>query len=475
MAETTDDTGPKGERIAKRIARAGLCSRREAERWIVAGRVAVDGRVLDSPAFAVLPHHRVVVDGNPLPEREPAALWRYHKPAGLMTTNRDPQGRETIFDRLPPGLPRVMTVGRLDLTTEGLLLLTNDGDLARYLELPSTGWTRRYRVRVNGRPDEAALARLAGGVTVDGVRYGPVQARLDRQQGANAWLTMSIREGRNREIRKLCEHLGLTANRLIRTAYGPFQLGKLEAGAVEKVPPRVLRAQLAHWPDLADIGNAAGPARKAPPTSPESVSGRRRISLPGPLPNRTHVTTIAAGSVKTEHRQKQRRRRQRRCQRRNAADPPVCCASNRAGNRAHLPVPAAGKTADRQRMRIVGGSLRGRRLAAPPGDAVRPTSDRAREALFNRLVHGAFSGDGASSVADACVLDAFLRRRPSPSRPCPAARGRPIPRQRQRIGACVRRNIAAFGNGAAAIVGRADATRPRKPPPACTLAFFDRA
>lgn len=278
MAETNDDCGPKGERIAKRMARAGLCSRREAERWIAAGRVAVDGKVLDSPAFAVLPHHRIVVDGKPLPEREPPALWRYHKPAGLMTTNRDPQGRATVFDRLPPELPRVVTVGRLDLTTEGLLLLTNDGDLARFLELPSTGWTRRYRVRVNGRPDAAALARLAGGVTVEGIRYGPVQARLDRQQGANAWLTMSIREGRNREIRKLCAHLGLTANRLIRTAYGPFQLGKLESGAVDRVPERVLREQLAHWPGFAAAG-APEPPRRSPPAQKRKTGGhahRRR-------------------------------------------------------------------------------------------------------------------------------------------------------------------------------------------------------
>ncbi len=271
-----DDGGPKGERIAKRIARAGLCSRREAERWIAAGRVAVDGRVLDTPAFAVLPHQRIVVDGRPLKAEEPPALWRYHKPAGLVTTNRDPQGRDTIFDRLPAGLPRVITVGRLDLTTEGLLLLTNDGDLARFLELPSTGWTRRYRVRVKGKPDEAALARLADGVTVDGIRYGPVQARLDRRPerqperqpersgGANAWLTMSIREGKNREIRKLCAHLGLTANRLIRTAYGPFQLGKLEAGAVERVPERVLRQQLPHWSGLSGEPERPHPAHRPP-------------------------------------------------------------------------------------------------------------------------------------------------------------------------------------------------------------------
>ncbi len=258
MAGPAEDSPEKGERIAKRLARAGLCSRREAERWIAAGRVKVDGRILDTPAFAVLARHRVEVDGRPLPGKAPPALWRYHKPAGLVTTNRDPQGRPTIFDRLPADLPRVMTIGRLDLTTEGLLLLTNDGELARYLELPSTGWARRYRVRVNGRPDEAALAGLAGGVTVDSVRYGPVQARLDRQQGANAWLTMSIREGRNREIRKLCAHLGLTANRLIRTGYGPFQLGKLAPGAVEPVADRVLREQLGSWPGLPDSDRKGG-------------------------------------------------------------------------------------------------------------------------------------------------------------------------------------------------------------------------
>lgn len=285
MTGDNDESAGKGERIAKRIARAGLCSRREAERWIAAGRVAVDGQVLDSPAFAVLPHQRIVVDGQPLKASEPPALWRYHKPAGLVTTNRDPQGRSTIFDRLPPGLPRVMTVGRLDLTTEGLLLLTNDGELARFLELPSTGWTRRYRVRVKGRPDEAALARLAEGVTVDGIRYGPVQARLDRQPeesggrsaGANAWLAMSIREGKNREIRKLCAHLGLTANRLIRTGYGPFQLGKLAAGAVERIPERVLRQQLPHWPGLAG-GDRSGPARRSSqqPNGDPAIHAHRR-------------------------------------------------------------------------------------------------------------------------------------------------------------------------------------------------------
>jgi len=233
-----------GERIAKRLARAGLCSRREAERWIEAGRVEVDGRTLDSPAVTVTANSRIRVDGKPLPAAEPARLWRYHKPRGLVTTHRDPQGRPTVFEKLPSELPRVVAVGRLDLNTEGLLLLTNDGELARHLELPSTGWSRRYRVRVHGTPEATALAALAGGVTVGGVRYGPVQARLDSRKGGNAWLTMSLREGKNREVRRILEHLGLQVTRLIRTAYGPFQLGELARGAAQAVPRRVLRDQL---------------------------------------------------------------------------------------------------------------------------------------------------------------------------------------------------------------------------------------
>ena len=221
-----EEAPPGGERVAKVIARAGLCSRRDAERLIAAGRVAVDGQTLTSPAVTVGPENRVSVDGTPLPEAAPARLWRYHKPAGLLTTQRDPQGRPTVFDRLPPGLPRLMPVGRLDLSSEGLLLLTNDGALKRRLELPATGWSRRYRVRVYGRVEEAALAGLAAGVTVAGVTYGPIDARLDSRRGANAWLTLTLKEGKNREIRRVCEHLGLTVNRLIRVAYGPFQLGE---------------------------------------------------------------------------------------------------------------------------------------------------------------------------------------------------------------------------------------------------------
>nr|WP_295826445.1 pseudouridine synthase [uncultured Azospirillum sp.] len=234
-----------GERIAKRLARAGLCSRRDAERWIAEGRVAVNSRVLDSPACVVRSGDIVQVDGKVIPEPEPARLWRYHKPSGLVTTARDEKGRETVFDRLPPDLPRVVSIGRLDLTTEGLLLLTNDGELARFLELPATGWTRRYRVRVFGEVDERQLAALEKGPTIEGVKYGPIEAALDRIQGRNAWLTVSLKEGKNREIRKVMESLGLQVNRLIRVAYGPFQLGKLEEGAVEEVPKRVVREQIA--------------------------------------------------------------------------------------------------------------------------------------------------------------------------------------------------------------------------------------
>ncbi|HEX7970004.1 MAG TPA: pseudouridine synthase [Stellaceae bacterium] len=234
----------KGERIAKRLARAGLCSRRDAERWIADGRVQVDGKVLSSPALTVTEASDIRVDGRPIPAAEPARLWRYHKPAGLVTTHRDEQGRPTVFDRLPAELPRVVSVGRLDLNSEGLLLLTNDGGLARELELPARGWLRRYRVRVHGAVDTERLAQLEEGVTIDGVAYGPIRAVLDREQTSNAWLTVSLREGKNREIRRVMEHLGLKVSRLIRIAYGAFQLGDLPRGAVEEVPRKVLREQM---------------------------------------------------------------------------------------------------------------------------------------------------------------------------------------------------------------------------------------
>jgi 23S rRNA pseudouridine2605 synthase len=233
-----------GERIAKVMARAGLCSRRDAERFIADGRVTLNGTVLASPAVNVGPDDTVLVDGRPLPDAERVRLWRYHKPAGLLVSNRDPRGRPTIFERLPQELPRVVSVGRLDLNTEGLLLLTNDGELARELELPATGWLRRYRIRAFGTVDQAALDRLKAGITIDGVHYGPIEAALERVQGGNSWLLFGLREGKNREVKKVCEHLGLKVNRLIRVSFGPFMLGDLPRGGVEEVHPRVLREQL---------------------------------------------------------------------------------------------------------------------------------------------------------------------------------------------------------------------------------------
>ena len=235
---------PAGERIAKWLARAGVASRRDAERLVAEGRVKLNNAVVVHPATFVAKGDLVVVDGKLAEEPERTRLWRYHKPDGLMTTHRDPQGRPTVFQKLPPHLPRVVSIGRLDLNSEGLLLLTNDGALARRLELPATGWIRRYRVRVFGSVDPRALAVLAGGVTVEGVRYGPIEAGLDSRKGDNCWLTVGLREGRNREVRKVMAHLGLPVSRLIRVSYGPFQLGQMERGAVEEIPGKVLREQL---------------------------------------------------------------------------------------------------------------------------------------------------------------------------------------------------------------------------------------
>ncbi len=237
-------TTPAGDRVAKVIARSGRASRRVAETMIGAGRVRVNGRIIDSPALNVTDADRIEVDGVALVAPEPPRLWLYHKPEGLVTTERDEKGRRTVFDALPDDMPRVLSVGRLDISSEGLLLLTNDGEIKRRLELPSTGWLRKYRVRVKGTPKDEDFAPLRRGLTLDGERFQPMTVTLDRQQGANAWVSVALREGKNREIRRAMETLDFPVNRLIRVSYGPFRLGDLKAGAVEEVKPRVLRDQL---------------------------------------------------------------------------------------------------------------------------------------------------------------------------------------------------------------------------------------
>ncbi len=277
-----DVAGPSaGERVAKALARAGVASRREIERLIEAGRVAINGQVLTTPAVKVGPADILTVDGKVISEAEPTRLWRYHKPAGLMTTHNDPQGRPTVFEALPEGMPRVISVGRLDLNSEGLILLTNDGSLARGLELPNNGWVRRYRARARGRVDQTRLDRLKDGVVVEGVQYGPINATLDKVKEtegkgpANIWISVALTEGKNREVRRVLESLGLKVNRLLRLSYGPFQLGTLGVGDLEEVGPRVIREQLSDFiaPAAMPKGDRVAPA---PKLEAAPASGRRR-------------------------------------------------------------------------------------------------------------------------------------------------------------------------------------------------------
>ncbi len=283
----SDETKPghevrDGSRIAKVMARAGLCSRREAEAWIAEGRVSVNGKALTSPAFNVSDADDVRVDGKPLEARERTRLFLFHKPRGLVTTARDPEGRATIFDALPQDLPRLVAVGRLDINTEGLILLTNDGGLARVLELPATGWLRRYRVRAHGSIGQAELDALRDGITIDGIVYAGIEARLDREQGSNAWMTMGLREGKNRELKVVLESIGLSVNRLIRVSFGPFELGDLAEGEVLEVRTRILRDQLG-----AKLAREAGADfeapvvdRSPPPVAPPAAEPRRRPDRP---------------------------------------------------------------------------------------------------------------------------------------------------------------------------------------------------
>ena len=265
------------ERIAKRIARAGICSRREAEALILAGRVRLNGDVLDTAACVVTAKDKIEVDGAALPAAEPARLWRYYKPRGLIVSTKDDKGRQTIFDALPESLPRVISVGRLDLDSEGILLLTNDGGLARHLELPSTGWTRKYRVRVRGLVDDNKLTDLADGVTINGIHYGQVMARLDNQMPSNAWLTVAIKEGKNREIRHIMEYLGYPVSRLLRLSYGPFSLGNLKDGEVREVKATVLAEQLGlAKPKQTSKPGGRPQSRTRKPTGPRPHKPRRR-------------------------------------------------------------------------------------------------------------------------------------------------------------------------------------------------------
>jgi 23S rRNA pseudouridine2605 synthase len=290
----------EGDRVAKALARAGVASRREVERLIEAGRVALNGRVLTSPAVKVEAGDILTVDGEVVEDAEPARLFRYHKPAGLVTSHKDPQGRPTVFERLPEGLPRLISVGRLDLNSEGLLLLTNDGALARALELPATGVVRRYRARAHGRITQERLDRLQAGVTVEGVRYGPIEARLDKAkegpQGANVWLTVTLSEGKNREVRRVLESVGLKVNRLIRLSYGPLALGTLGVGDIEEVGPRVVREQFGAHIAPANLPKgdrpqfvSTGASSRRPNAEPRAAGGGgERMAPKEPAPKKTY-------------------------------------------------------------------------------------------------------------------------------------------------------------------------------------------
>ncbi|MGH1367642.1 MAG: pseudouridine synthase [Maritimibacter sp.] len=277
---TDKPSSPAGDRIAKVLSRAGVASRREAERMIEAGRVRVNGEVITSPALNVTPRDAIMVDEFEVGAPEPARLWLYHKPLGLVTTERDEKGRETVFDALPKDMPRVMSVGRLDLNSEGLLLLTNDGEIKRKLELPSTGWTRKYRVRVRGNPSEDDLTPLRRGIVVDGERFQPMVISLDRHQGANAWLTVSLQEGKNREIRRAMEAVGLVVNRLLRVSYGPFRLEDLKPGEVEELRAKVVRDQLGLAPLPEDADDPSKPIGKPGAKPQRGKPQRSRKSAP---------------------------------------------------------------------------------------------------------------------------------------------------------------------------------------------------
>ena len=371
-----------GERVAKALARAGVASRREVERLIAAGRVSLNGRVLDTPAVKIAPGDVLRVDGAVVGAPEPARVWRYHKPAGLVTTHKDPKNRPTVFDHLPEGLPRVISVGRLDLNTEGLLLLTNDGALARALELPATGLARRYRARARGNATQDKLDRLKDGLTVDGVRYGSIDAKLDKAKedvtGANLWITLTLHEGKNREVRKVLEALGLTVNRLIRLSYGPFQLGALETGEVEEVGPRVIREQLGEFIAPQNLPTGASVVA-APPSKARTGGGARRG---GVLSEAAKKPIYKPGWAKPKKRVVHARKPRAATPAAKAREGEVSAPfrSGAAGSRATKPAPAAHRKDQRPKSPAARSDRPSAKPASPPppkGSARPPRSSGA--------------------------------------------------------------------------------------------------
>ncbi|CUA88348.1 pseudouridine synthase [Chelatococcus sambhunathii] len=394
------------QRIAKIMARAGVASRRDAEEIIRAGRVAVNGKAIDTPATLIGPEDRVTIDGTPMPTRERTRLWLYHKPRGLVTTARDPEGRPTVFDALPQDLPRVVAIGRLDINTEGLLLLTNDGGLARVLAHPDTGWLRRYRVRAYGETDQAALDRLADGVTIEDMHYGPVEARLERQQGDNVWLTLGLREGKNREVKRILEHLGLRVNRLIRVSFGPFQLGDLGEGAVEEVRTRVLKDQLGD-----KLAAEAGTDFEAPVFAPDTDI----LERPGRSRRPAEARRASAAEPKEAARREETKGRS------------VWRADEGTSGRARPPRRGADPRAERQASaekeharagRIA--DARGRKVLVER--IVSPAEEPAREAPLPRRRVPAEGGRAGRSGADRAWTEDRPPRRPTGDRPAPRGR-----------------------------------------------------